>query len=275
MLVDRHDIGVGRFLGVYGEYFEDEVQLMASLCAPGATIVDAGANIGAHTLPLAKAVGPTGKVFAFEPQRRPFQLLAANVALNGLDNVECIRAALGETGGELRLGDLPGDAPANVGGATLADLGGGSIPTPIYTLDAFLPDVSGLRLIKIDVEGMELEVLKGAQGLIDRHRPFIYAENNQPEKSAALIGFLRAAGYRVYWHMPSHFRADNFYKNPKPLMPDAIVEPTDGGEFLVSMGIAINVLCVPPGAVVPDGREVAADEQEHPLKRPYSGSFMK
>jgi len=221
---------------------------------------------------MARMVGPAGKVYAFEPQNRVFSLLAANMALNGIDHVECIRAALGALDGEVMIGDLPADRPANYGGASLKDLKG-TVRTPVYALDSFLGDVPHVELIKIDVEGMELDVLKGARELIAKHRPAIYAENNQPEKSAELVGLAREMGYRVYWHLPSHFRATNFYSNPQPMMANAIFEPSPGSEHLDSIGIAINILCLRPEINVQGAREVT-DNDEHPLKRKYSASFI-
>lgn len=70
MLYSRFDTVVGRSIEYYGEYFESEV------------VIDVGANIGAHTLALARIVGPTGRVLAFEPVRTIHQVLCANMALN-------------------------------------------------------------------------------------------------------------------------------------------------------------------------------------------------
>jgi FkbM family methyltransferase len=272
MLYDRLDVGVGKFLEAYGEYFEDEIDVLRKCCGPGGVVVDAGANIGTHTLALAQIVGPGGRVFAFEPQGRVCQLLAANVALNGIDHVECLRAALSDADGEMPLGNLPANAQANFGGATLTDLAG-HVRTPVYALDNFLADVNRLQLIKLDVEGMELQVLRGAAGLLQKHHPAIYAENNRPAQSTALIAFLKESGYRVYWHLPPHFRADNFYQNPTPLMPNALFEPPGGGEFLESIGVAINILALPSAVAVNGLREVT-ELEEHPLKREYSKSFV-
>lgn len=65
-LIPPKDIYIGRSLEVYGEWCEGEVALFAQLLKPGATVVEVGANIGSHTVPIARAVGPTGMVFAIE-----------------------------------------------------------------------------------------------------------------------------------------------------------------------------------------------------------------
>ena len=84
---NRNDQYVGRSLQVYGEYSELEAQFLAAWLQPGDVVVEAGANIGPVTVPLARAVGPEGRVYAYEPQRLVFQLLCCNLALNELGNV--------------------------------------------------------------------------------------------------------------------------------------------------------------------------------------------
>ncbi|MEM7399847.1 MAG: FkbM family methyltransferase, partial [Pseudomonadota bacterium] len=75
----RHDIYIGASMHTYGEYSEIEVQALLHLIEPGETVVEAGANIGSHTVPLARKIGPRGRVIAFEPQSLPFQILTDNL----------------------------------------------------------------------------------------------------------------------------------------------------------------------------------------------------
>src|SRR5512139_1143204 len=72
---NRNDIYIGRSLSVYGEYSEAEVAFLSRLLAPGDTVVEAGANIGSITVPLARVVGAGGRLIGFEPQRVAFELL--------------------------------------------------------------------------------------------------------------------------------------------------------------------------------------------------------
>lgn len=87
MLYNLNDIYIGRSLDLYGEFSEGEIRVFQQLVKPGQTILEVGANIGAHTVWLAQAVGPTGVVMAFEPQRIVHQTLCANLALNNIFNV--------------------------------------------------------------------------------------------------------------------------------------------------------------------------------------------
>lgn len=133
----------------------------------GGTALDVGANIGAYSILLGQWVGASGQVYAFEPAPEPFDGLSRHIVLNGLANtVHPIHMAVGAevttaqllvagTGGESRL------ASAGDGGAT--------ITVPVTTIDAFCAE-RGLSpdFIKVDVEGFELAVLKGARETIRR-----------------------------------------------------------------------------------------------------------
>ena len=87
MLFSANDVYIGRSLDLYGEFGESEVEVFRQLVRPGATVLDIGANIGAHTVALATIVGPQGRVVAIEPQRVIHQMLGANAALNALHHV--------------------------------------------------------------------------------------------------------------------------------------------------------------------------------------------
>ena len=100
MLYNVNDAYVGKSFELYGEFSQGETELFGQILEPGNIVLEVGANIGAHTLFLAKAVGPQGAVLAFEPQRVVFQTLCANMALNSITNVRCQQAALGRGAGQ-------------------------------------------------------------------------------------------------------------------------------------------------------------------------------
>jgi FkbM family methyltransferase len=220
MLFNKNDIYIGRSIGKYGEFSELEVALFVQLCRPGDIVVEVGANIGSHTLPLAAMVGRDGRVHAFEPQRVVFQTLCANMALNSVANVECHRLALSNSADGLRLPDLPYEQENNFGAVELTRFTEGH-PVPVARLDDTL-DLPRCRLIKVDVEGMEQRVLEGARATIARHRPFLYVENDRQDKSDALIGCIEMLGYRLYWHTPPMFNPANFAGDAHNLFPDII-----------------------------------------------------
>src|SRR5687767_11609897 len=82
MMYYSNDEYIGRSLDLYGEFSEGETELFQQIVRPGMTVIDAGANIGIHTVYFATAAGPTGRVFAIEPQRVIFHALCGNIALN-------------------------------------------------------------------------------------------------------------------------------------------------------------------------------------------------
>ena len=201
----RGDSFVGRSLELYGEFSEAEAALLARLLSPGDVVVEAGANVGALTIPMAKAVGPTGRIIAYEPQRLVAEILRDNLAVNELANVEVRHAALGAEAGTIAVPPVNYHGGGNFGGVALGGPAGEDVP--LETVDGLALD--RVDLIKVDVEGMEPEVLAGAAAAIRRHRPLLYLENDRSDRSRRLIEAVQGFGYRAYWHLPSLFNPDN------------------------------------------------------------------
>lgn len=211
MLYNRHDIYIGRSLELYGEFSEAESELYSQIARPGHVVIDAGANIGVHTLLLSKLVGDQGLVYAYEPQRAIHEILCANMALNGRKNVRCRCEALGDAVGEICVPPLDYDAETNFGGLGLGGYQTGD-KVPVVTIDGL--QLPRCDLLKVDVEGMELPVLRGAADTIRKFRPILYVENDRLESSPALIEYLLALDYRLYWHLPPLYHPTNFFGNP-------------------------------------------------------------
>lgn len=227
MLFNRNDRFIGRSLALYGEYGGGEHKLFRQLLRPGDVMVDAGANIGVHTLFCARIVGPRGLVHAFEPQRVVNQMLSANMALNDITWVHCHHRALGRAPGTAFVPPIDYGTLNNFGGIALNSDNRGE-PVAVTTLDSL--ELASCRLIKIDVEGMEAEVLEGARELVARCRPILYVENDRREHSAALITLIQSLGYRLWWHMPPLFSPDNAAGNKRNVFGDIL---------------SINMLCLP------------------------------
>ncbi|MCS0630970.1 FkbM family methyltransferase [Telluria mixta] len=131
-------------------------------------VVDAGANIGNHTMYLAAVVGC--RVVAFEPNAKLAEALRASLALNALDGkVDVRELGLGKRAGR---GQFAKNIPDNLGAQSIT---GGEGPLEIAPLDS-IDFPAQVKAVKIDVEGMELDVLEGAAGLIGRDRPIVYVE---------------------------------------------------------------------------------------------------
>ncbi len=211
LLYNRHDIYIGRSLELYGEYSEAESELYRQVVRPGQVVIDAGANIGVHTLLLSKLAGDQGLVYAYEPQRAIYEILCANMALNGRKNARCRCEALGDTAGEICVPPLDYDAETNFGGLGLGGYQGGD-KVPVVTIDGL--QLPRCDLLKVDVEGMELPVLRGAADTIRKFHPILYVENDRLESSPALIEYLLALDYKLYWHLPPLYHPANFFANP-------------------------------------------------------------
>lgn len=212
----RQDLYIGRSLEVYGEYCQAEADLLMQLISAGDVVVEAGANIGAHTIGIARRVGATGHVLAFEPQRLINQLLCANIVLNGLTNVDVYKEGLGAAPSWLSVPDLDITQTINFGGVSLSDRPDWP-PVRVVTLDGLaLPRLS---LLKVDVEGMEQQVLEGGRETIMRLRPILYVENDRAVNQVSLNRMMLELGYRLWWHLPTLYSAANLNGVAENLFP--------------------------------------------------------
>jgi FkbM family methyltransferase len=216
MVYNKFDQYVGASFAKYGEFSLGEQVLFGQLVRPGAVVVEAGANIGGHTVELARLAGPHGAVHAFEPQRIVFQTLCANLALNQCDNVFAYQSAVGAECGTALVPPMEPTVRANFGGVALAGVTAGE-SVPLVAIDSI--DLPTCQFLKVDVEGMETEVLRGATGTIDVHRPILYVENDREDKSAELLTQVFDLGYDVYWHVPLLFNATNFDDETEDIFP--------------------------------------------------------
>lgn len=251
-LANPRDKYIGRAVIEYGEFSELETQMLTQLVPQGGVVIEAGANMGAITVPLAQKVGTGGLVYAFEPQPLVFQQLCANLALNDLVNVPAINAGCGAEPGWIGIARLNPAREANFGGVKLEQItvDGNAVKVRIERLDDVV-DPPRLDLIKADVEGMELAVLQGAAGLISRFRPALYVENHD-EGSEALISHIIGLDYDCWWHLPPLFNPQNH---------------AGKAENLYKGIVSLNMLCLPAErkANVKGGRRVAGP-QDHPRR---------
>ena len=162
-------IDVGVFLQ---QYERDVVGVIERLARPGWTVLDIGANIGAHALRFSRMVGAGGRVFAFEPMEFAFAKLARNVSLNDAGNTRTFRIALSDR-------NLPGQRVAfRSSWATSGERRAESSVADFQTLDDWCAAnaVTDVHLIKLDVDGHELQVVRGGLQTIERCRPVLLIE---------------------------------------------------------------------------------------------------
>lgn len=199
---------VGRSVHHYGEYNPDECEFMVDLAYEAEEdkqqdilVLDIGANIGC----ISQALEYNGyRVVAFEPQPEVFNLLRKNIA------GEAYNIALGREEGEGKMPKIRYDDKNNVGSMSIgASSVLGTITVPIKTIDSF--NFEDVGVMKIDVEGFEEEVLRGAVDTINRCKPILYIEDDRVTKSASLHAFLKELGYEWEEHLPPLYRKDNYF----------------------------------------------------------------
>lgn len=162
-----------------GEFEPECLHLMKRYLRPGATVLDVGANIGLYTIEAAKAVGSSGKVISIEASADHARTIERNVKLNGFSNVSLVSTAVGEDDGTAIL-SLP--AGGNYGMFTLGKVSGtASGEVQIRKIDDILKQqgVVAVDFIKMDIEGSELQALRGAIKTIGHSRPPILIELNE------------------------------------------------------------------------------------------------
>lgn len=215
MVEPGRGIGVGFQLLEQGSYDAQEVATALGLLTlrrryhgDGVVALDCGANIGVFTVSWARAMTGWGSVLAIEAQERLFYALAGNIALNNCFNARALNAAVGAAEGQLRIPVPDYLSPGTFGSlelrasASTENIGQdvdyrdeSLVPVRLMTIDSL--GLSRLDLLKIDVEGMEIEALEGARQTIGKHLPVIVAERLKTPQ-AALDALLESHGYRRF-----------------------------------------------------------------------------
>lgn len=190
---------VGKSLYNYGEYGPDETEKILSLA--NGLCLDIGANLGCIT----QALETKGfEVVAFEPQPEVFKLLQSNIKSLAYNT------AVGSKRDTAVMPKVYYSEKGNFGGLSLGTTGlYGSIAVTIVPVDEF--EFQNVGFMKIDVEGYEEEVLKGAYETIQRCKPIIYLEDDRIEKRTSLRAFIKSMGYTYEQHQPLLYRENNFF----------------------------------------------------------------
>ena len=204
--------GIDFAIFLLGRFELETIKTYKKYVAPGSVVLDIGANIGAHTLPLAKMVGETGKVIAFEPTDYAFGKLKKNLSLNGAlaSRVTAIQALLVAILSE----EIPETIPSSWPLGRISDnegvshpIHGGTFNTLIGAVPIRLDDwfeknpVDRIDFIKMDVDGYEIGVLEGASRTLAKHHPVIVMEfapyifEERGRKFSELVDFLRDLNY--------------------------------------------------------------------------------
>ena len=252
MLLLRGDM-ISKFVDLYGEWSELEVTLFHDILRTDSNVVEVGANIGMHSVPLSR-IANKGQVICFEPQRIIHQILAANCALNNCTNVHTEHMAVGDQNGNIEIPVSNYDRDWNYGSFSIVE--GYNTEgeyageqwmekVPVTRLDdhPLVSSLNALQLLKIDVEGLEVSVLDGAGELVRKHRPCLFVENNSAKTGDALIQKIESMNYDSYWFCTERFTPQNFNGEKKKI---------EGGDY--------NMICFPSEQQISPGPMVRVKE---------------
>ena len=175
-----------------GSYEQEKQELFAASLREKDVVYDIGANVGFYTLLASGCVGDAGRVYAFEPLPRNISFLKAHLNLNSIQNVQVFELALSDLNGEGTF-----DEASNCSMGRLSN--SGSLKVPTATIDTLIAErrIAGPSVIKIDVEGAEAKVLKGARSMLEQHRPRIFLATHGPEVHEECCEFLQSLSYQL------------------------------------------------------------------------------
>ncbi|MDI9239270.1 FkbM family methyltransferase [Lysobacter sp. LF1] len=199
-----------RSLAQYGEWIDQELDLLSEIVMDDGCVFEFGSEFGAHTLWFSRAVGDRGQVHVAEPDRMLMQQLCANLALNGLANVHTHRLWLGRAAAQTQLGELLSNTDAALRKERV----------PVRALDDI--ELDALHLIKINYPGELCSVLDGAAATIRRHRPHLYFRMGEQDSAEEEVRRVKELGYRCWSHLPYLYSRGNHAGNPINLFPGRV-----------------------------------------------------
>lgn len=175
-----------------GIYEAEKAQCCCRLVKPGAILLDLGANVGYFTLLAAGLVGPAGRVWAFEPLDANVRLLKQHLVLNGVRNATLIRGAVADYCGTASFDD-------SLGGVASRLSKQGTSRVPVFSIDSLVQQrtIHAPDYMKIDVEGAEMSVLRGAQETLAATHPTLFIDTHGEMIHQECLAFLAQLGYSL------------------------------------------------------------------------------
>ena len=212
---------IGASLKQYGEWAQAEIDLLLDLLEPGSVVIDVGAFIGTHTLAFARRVGGQGQVYSFEPQPDHFRLLQQNVAENGLTNVKLFSIGLSDGNEDMSAEIYDPLRSMNFGAASLAPWHDTERRHRVTARKLDDLSLGKCDFIKLDTEGMEARILKGATASLKTWRPIVYAECNSLAKGWRIIEIMGQFNYEVRLHTANPYNLHNYRNNENNIFAGA------------------------------------------------------
>jgi FkbM family methyltransferase len=199
-------------LELYGEWANDELELLEKIIQPSIFVLDIGAFIGIHSLAFAKFVVQAGQVHSFEPRKEIFDILSENVAINDYKNITVHNKGLAASEQIIELKYLDINDAANLGGLSLQTDGAFNNEQG-YQINISAIDnlsIGKIDYIKLDVEGMERSVLDGAIKTISSSRTIVFCECNSLISGYEVLSFCQSLDYCVFGFLSAAYNSGNF-----------------------------------------------------------------
>lgn len=209
---DNNTFGVSHDLLKFDSYRLEELNVQRRMLISrkenfkdGVVALDIGANLGVNTVDWARLMVGWGSVLAFEPQERIYYALCSNLTINNIFNARGIWAAVGNQPGTIKVPNLDYSIPSSFGSLSLKESDENEYIGQLVDYENFTPvntviidnnEFPRIDLIKIDVEGMEMEVLEGSIKSLKKHKPQLFIETIKSDKNM-IIQFLEKLNYKI------------------------------------------------------------------------------
>ena len=258
---DKLDLITPYILLEQRDWFEDEIQFVRRLLKKDQLVVDIGANYGVYTLSMAKAVGPNGRVWAFEPASDTARLLNEAIAINGFSQIVLERKALSSAGGNARL-SLNANSELNALTRD-AQAGGASETVTLTTLDDCMRRFGwrNMDFVKMDAEGEESNILKGGKTFFAELSPLVQYEIKVGHGlHMGLAEEFAVLGYESYRLVPGLELLIPFDRDATPdeYLLNLFCCKRDRAERLAAQGLLADV----PGRIQVNGKGDARHDAE-------------
>jgi FkbM family methyltransferase len=215
---DQNDL-IFNALREYGEWAQEELDMLSRFVRPGDTVLDIGAFIGTHARAFSQMVGAQGIVHAFEPNERIYRELFKNAQLAPYSNIKTYQVALGARKQTKFL--LQGDLLGNLGASQVLEDDRDASATVIEQESLENLGLPRIDFIKIDVEGMEYDVVVGGIRAIRQHAPVIFLEANSLQAAGRIIDLAHGMDYVVFGHVSRAFNPENFNRSTTNMFGEA------------------------------------------------------
>ncbi len=218
----RNDSIVSKSLRLYGEWAQLELNLLEKFIPKSSIVIDVGCFVGSHSRAFSSMVGKSGRIIAFEARKTISDIALRNSNTSTYNNITVINSGLGRAESLIDVPKIDLSRKENFGALKLkvSDHENNLETVKLSTLDSF--KINRADFIKIDVEGMEADVLEGAAKTITKSKPVIFTECNSVSDGLKILAWAHKNKYKVYASITAAFNANNFNSEEINIFGDGV-----------------------------------------------------